>query len=77
MLIRTIVFLTMLMSSSVYAQGFRVSTHVYDPVPEGRPRKAPDSVEQSVAVSHGRVYDLLDSADEVIVVDPSKRKSQF
>lgn len=74
MLIRTIVFLTMLMSSSVYAQGFRVSTHVYDLSQKDDRGKHP-ILSSSLSLFHnGRVYDLLDSADEVIVVDPVEKK---
>ncbi|MEZ6043503.1 MAG: hypothetical protein R3C20_23650 [Planctomycetaceae bacterium] len=58
--------------ASVVAQGFRVSTHVYNVAGAG----GADSVLSSSLslFSNGRVYDYIDAADEVIIFDPMQKK---
>lgn len=63
-----------LVPAAAPAQGLRVSTHVYDmtsPTRDGREA----IVSSSLSLFHnGRVYDYVDSADEVVIFDPQARK---
>ena len=75
---QTVVFVVaaapLLLPSLVAAQGFRVSTHVYDlNVRDASGREA--IISSSLSLFHnGRVYDYVDTADEVVVFDPSQKK---
>lgn len=55
--------------SAVYAQGLRISTHVYD-IAKADSRTPSQIVSSSLSLMHnGRVYDYVDSADEVLIFD--------
>ena len=62
------------LSPVVTAQGLKVSTHVYEVAPSGAP--GPDQVvSNSLSLFHnGRVYDFVDAADEVVILDPVERR---
>jgi hypothetical protein len=60
--------------SVVNAQGLRVSTHVYDVTAEAKTGR-PAAVSGSLSLfHHGKVYDYVDSAEEVVILDLSNRK---
>ena len=62
------------MTPCCVAQGLRISTHVYD-VSKSDSRTAAQIVNSSLTLCHnGRVYDSVDSADEVVVFDPVERR---
>lgn len=57
-----------------FAQGFRVSTHVYDLNSRDAANRE-QIVSSSLSLFHnGRVYDYVDTADEVVIFDPGQKK---
>jgi hypothetical protein len=61
-------------STTALGQGLRVSTHVYDVAAE-------EATGRQVAIAgslslfhHGKVYDYVDSADEVVILDLANRR---
>ena len=69
-MLRTVVFsAVMAVCSTSFAQGLRISTHVYD-VSKSETRTPTQIVSSSLSLIHnGRIYDYVDSADEVIIFD--------
>ena len=70
--------LTLIMSivsqKTGFAQGFRVSTHVYDLNSRDASNRE-QIVSSSLSLFHnGRVYDYVDTADEVVIFDPGQKK---
>ena len=56
-------------SSTGFAQGLRISTHVYD-IAKTDSRTPAQIVSSSLSLMHnGRVYDYVDAADEVVIFD--------
>ncbi len=64
----------MCVSSSLSAQGLRISTQVFEVARTDRP--GPDrNISSSLSLCHnGRVYDYVDAADEVVIFDPVERR---
>lgn len=58
------------------AQGYRVEGHVYQiETPQAGKRPAETRLSSSVTLFHnGRVYDYVESADEVIIYEPTARR---
>ncbi|MBL8819900.1 MAG: hypothetical protein JNL58_28000 [Planctomyces sp.] len=74
MLLRAFVALLVLTNTAVFAQGFRVSTHIYD-LQQKDERGRPPILSSSLSLFHnGRVYDYVDAADEVIIFDPVEKR---
>ena len=60
--------------AAVNAQGLRISTLVYD-ISNSDGKLPPQVVSSSLTLIHnGRIYDYVDSADEVVIYDPVDRK---
>jgi hypothetical protein len=58
----------------VMAQGLRISTHVYD-ISRVDSRTPAQIVSSSLSLIHnGRVYDSVNSADEVVIFDPTEKR---
>jgi hypothetical protein len=56
------------------AQGLRISTHVYD-ISRVDSRTPAQIVSSSLSLLHnGRVYDSVNSADEVVIFDPTEKQ---
>ena len=64
----------MMVSSSLPAQGLKISTHVFEVTRTDSP--GPDRIiSSSLSLCHnGRVYDSIDAADEVVIFDPVERR---
>jgi hypothetical protein len=63
----------LMLSATADAQGLRVSTHVFDATAPVAGRE--QIVSSSLSLFHnGRVYDYVDSADEVVIFDPQQKK---
>lgn len=75
MMLRGFLFAAILViSSHVYAQGLRISTHVYD-ISKSDGRTPSQIVSSSLSLMHnGRVYDYVDSAEEVVIFDPVEKR---
>jgi hypothetical protein len=69
-MLRTVLFsAVMAVCTTSFAQGLRISTHVYD-VSKSETRTPTQIVSSSLSLIHnGRIYDYVDSADEVIIFD--------
>jgi hypothetical protein len=64
----------LVVSSSLMAQGMRVSTNVYDTLNPG-PNGQLNLVSRSLSLFHnGRVYDSVDLAEEVVILDINEKK---
>jgi hypothetical protein len=65
---------TLITSLNAMGQGMRVSTHVFDMLnPDANGRET--VVSTSLSLFHnGRVYDYVDSADQVVILDPGQNK---
>lgn len=72
---RTVLFSAiMVVSTTSFAQGLRISTHVYD-ISKAETRTPAQIVSSSLSLVHnGRVYDYVDSADEVIIFDVVEKR---
>ena len=72
----TACLLTLLGSSSAFAQGYRVEGQVYRVAPSNEDGQVNETrLSSSVTLFHnGRVYDYVESADEVIIFEPTARR---
>lgn len=62
------------LGSTSFAQGLRISTHVYD-ISKADVRTPAQIVSSSLSLCHnGRVYDYVDAADEVVIFDPVEKR---
>lgn len=74
MILRGLFLSVLLMcSSDCFAQGMRVSTQIFDIAKVDR--TPPQLISSSLSLMHnGRVYDYVDSADEVIIFDSVEKR---
>ena len=61
-------------TQQAFAQGLRVETQVYDVTPTGQGTQK-QLLSSSLSLFHsGRVYDYVESADEIIIYEPTARR---
>jgi hypothetical protein len=74
--VQAIIFHAAVLTNSAVctAQGLRISTHIYD-ISNSAGRTPSQIVSSSLSLIHnGRVYDYVQSADEVVIFDPVEKR---